>query len=222
MPLKLIHGPPNSGRADRIQALFREALDRDPVLVLPTLDDVFRFERILLPVGAALGGSVMTFGELFREVARCTGAPSGGELTPAQRLAAVSTGIAARRGRAGAAATLRRPAGLRDPLRAPARRAAERRPRAGLAGIGSADAGVLGLPRRPDRAVRRLRRGEGPARPARRARRRARRDRGAAGGAAGLAGAAGLPLRAGRPDPEPARPDRGAERRDRGHRRPPL
>jgi ATP-dependent helicase/DNAse subunit B len=95
MPLKLIQGPPNSGRADRIQGLFREALDRDPVLVLPTLDDVFRFERSLLKSGAALGGSVMTFGELFREVARCTGAPSDGELTPAQRLAAVSTGIGA-------------------------------------------------------------------------------------------------------------------------------
>jgi ATP-dependent helicase/nuclease subunit B len=97
MPLKLIQGPPNSGRADRIQDLFREALDRDPVLVLPTLDDVFRFERGLLKSGAALGGSVMTFGELFREVARCTGAPSGEELTPAQRLAAVSTGIGAAR-----------------------------------------------------------------------------------------------------------------------------
>src|SRR5262249_11567071 len=51
MPLKLIHGPPNSGRADRVQALFREALDRDPVLVLPTLDDVFRFERSLCEGG---------------------------------------------------------------------------------------------------------------------------------------------------------------------------
>jgi ATP-dependent helicase/DNAse subunit B len=101
MPLKLITGPPNSGRADRILSLFRDRLDRDPVLVLPTLDDVFRFERGLCKAGAALGGTAMTFGELFREVARCTGAPSAGELTPAQRLAAVSTAIAARRGRLG-------------------------------------------------------------------------------------------------------------------------
>jgi len=98
MPLKLIHGPPNSGRADRIQALFRAALDRDPVLVLPTLDDVFRFERSLCAGGAALGGSVLTFADLFREVAWACGAPAGSELTPAQRLAAVSAGIAARRG----------------------------------------------------------------------------------------------------------------------------
>jgi ATP-dependent helicase/DNAse subunit B len=97
MPLKLIHGPPNSGRAGRIQALFREALDRNPVLILPTLDDVFRFERILCGSGASLGGSAMTFGDLFREVARCAGAPPAGELTPAQRLAAVSRGIGARR-----------------------------------------------------------------------------------------------------------------------------
>jgi len=96
MPLKLIHGPPNSGRADRIEALFREALDRNPVLVLPTLDDVFRFERSLCHAGAALGGAAMTFGELFREVARCTGAATQAEMTPAQRLAAVATGIAQR------------------------------------------------------------------------------------------------------------------------------
>jgi ATP-dependent helicase/DNAse subunit B len=101
MPLKLIHGPPNSGRADRIQALFREALDRSPVLVLPTLDDVFRFERILCASGATLGGSAMTFDDLFREVARYAGAPSAGELTPAQRLAAVSAGIGAQQGKLG-------------------------------------------------------------------------------------------------------------------------
>jgi ATP-dependent helicase/DNAse subunit B len=101
MPLKLIHGPPNSGRAGRIQSLFREALDRNPVLVLPTLDDVFRFERSLCEAGAALGGSVMTFGDLFREVARTSGAPLSDELTPAQRQAAVSVGIATHRERLG-------------------------------------------------------------------------------------------------------------------------
>jgi RecB family exonuclease len=101
MPLKLIQGPPNSGRADRIQDLFREALDRSPVLVLPTLDDVFRFERGLCESGAAVGGSPMTFGDLFREVARCTGAAPIAELTPAQRLAAIAVGIGARRDRLG-------------------------------------------------------------------------------------------------------------------------
>jgi RecB family exonuclease len=101
MSLKLIHGPPNSGRAGRVEALFRAALDRDPVLVLPTLDDVFRFERRLCAPAATLGGSVLTFDGLFREVARTTGARPARELTPAQRLAAVSAGIAARRDRLG-------------------------------------------------------------------------------------------------------------------------
>jgi ATP-dependent helicase/DNAse subunit B len=101
LPLHLIHGPPNSGRAGRIQARFREALDRNPVLVLPTRDDVFRFERLLCAPGATLGGSVMTFDDLFREVARCAGSLPAAELTPAQRLAAVSAGIGARRDRLG-------------------------------------------------------------------------------------------------------------------------
>jgi ATP-dependent helicase/DNAse subunit B len=96
MSLELIQGPPNSGRAGRIQALFREALDRSPVLVLPTRDDVYRFERLLCGAGAALGGSVLTFDDLFREVARVTGAPRTEELTPAQRLAAITAATAAR------------------------------------------------------------------------------------------------------------------------------
>jgi ATP-dependent helicase/DNAse subunit B len=96
MSLKLIQGPPNSGRAGRLQALFREALDRDPVLVLPTRDDVYRFERLLCSEGATLGGSILTFDDLFREVARVTGAPQAEELTPAQRHAAVAAAIASR------------------------------------------------------------------------------------------------------------------------------
>ena len=101
MALTLIHGPPNSGRAGRLQALFGVALERDPVLVLPTRDDVYRFERLLCASGAALGGSVLTFGDLFREVGKAAGASGGDELTPAQRLGAVSAGIATRRGRLG-------------------------------------------------------------------------------------------------------------------------
>lgn len=108
MPLKLIQGPPNSGRAGQILALFHEALDRNPALVLPTRDDVYRFERLLCEGGATLGGSVLTFEDLFREVAWACGAPARGELTPAQRLAAVAAGIAAARPTLG---PLRRSAG---------------------------------------------------------------------------------------------------------------
>lgn len=94
MPLKLIHGPPNSGRAGLIRRGFVEALDREPVLVVPTLDDVFAFERELCAAGAALGGSVLTFRGLFRAVATAGGAPPGPELTRAQRLRAITLAIA--------------------------------------------------------------------------------------------------------------------------------
>ncbi|MGN6586332.1 MAG: PD-(D/E)XK nuclease family protein [Solirubrobacterales bacterium] len=108
MPLKLVHGPPNSGRAGVIRRSFTEALENDPVLVVPTVDDVFWFERELCADGALLGGAAMTFGGLFRTVATAAGAPPGAELSPAQRLRAVAVAIEARRGRLG---PLRRSAG---------------------------------------------------------------------------------------------------------------
>jgi ATP-dependent helicase/DNAse subunit B len=97
--LNLIHGPPNSGRIGLILERFTEALERDPILVLPNMDEVFRVERELCEGGAILGGSVMTLGALFRTVATAGGAPPGAELTPTQRLRAISTVIATRRGR---------------------------------------------------------------------------------------------------------------------------
>jgi RecB family exonuclease len=101
MPLKLIHGPPNSGRAGLIRGGFVAALDRDPVLVVPTVDDVFAFERELCAEGAALGGAAMTFGALFRTVATAGGVPPGAELSPAQRLRAITVAVDARQGRLG-------------------------------------------------------------------------------------------------------------------------
>ncbi|MGE5282552.1 MAG: PD-(D/E)XK nuclease family protein [Chloroflexota bacterium] len=109
MPLKLIQGPPNSGRAGRIRRGLIDVLDRDPVLVVPTLDDVYEFERELCVEGAVLGAEVMTFGGLFRAVAAAGGAPPGAVLTPAQRLGAIGAAVAERRGALG-------------PLRASARR----------------------------------------------------------------------------------------------------
>ncbi len=93
MPLKLIHGPPNSGRAGLIRRGLVEVLDRDPVLVVPTVDDVYSFERELSAGGAILGADVMTFAGLFRAVATIGGAPPGAVLTPAQRLGAVAAGM---------------------------------------------------------------------------------------------------------------------------------
>jgi ATP-dependent helicase/DNAse subunit B len=101
MPLNLIHGPPNSGRAGLIRQWFEDALDRYPVLVVPTLDDVYWFERELCEDGATLGGVTTTFGGLFRMVASAAGVPPAAELTPAQRLRAISTAIDERRERLG-------------------------------------------------------------------------------------------------------------------------
>ena len=101
MPLKLIHGPLNSGRRGLVLRRFGAALDRDPVLVVPNTDDVFDFEREICDAGATLGGSVTTFGGLFREIAIAGGSPPGAELSSAQRLRAVTVGIAERRERLG-------------------------------------------------------------------------------------------------------------------------
>ncbi len=98
MPLKLIHGPPNSGRAGLVRRGLIEVLERDPVLVVPTVDDVYGFERELTEGGAVLGATVTTFGGLFRVVATAAGAPPGAELTPAQRLGTITAAIAERRG----------------------------------------------------------------------------------------------------------------------------
>src|SRR4029453_8937486 len=77
MPLKLIVGPPNSGRTGAILDGFRSAAGRDPVLVVPTSDDVERFEGELTGGGeAAIGASVGTFNELFRLGARAAPGPA--------------------------------------------------------------------------------------------------------------------------------------------------
>ncbi len=95
MPLKLIHGPPNSGRAGVVRRRFAAALADDPILVLPTLDDVFAFERELAAEGAVLGGEAMTFGALFSAVATAGGAPPVAVLSPAQRLRTVAVAVEA-------------------------------------------------------------------------------------------------------------------------------
>jgi ATP-dependent helicase/DNAse subunit B len=88
MPLHLVHGPPNSGRAGHVRRRFTEALARDPILVVPTVDDVYSFERELARSGggALLGGRVATFDGLFGEVASAAGLSPPPDLTAAQRL----------------------------------------------------------------------------------------------------------------------------------------
>jgi ATP-dependent helicase/nuclease subunit B len=121
VPLKLIHGPPNSGRAGLVLGAVREALPRSPVLVVPNLDDAYRFERELCGEGGVLGAAVTTFDGLFGMVAAAAGDPLPPRLSRAQRLRAVEVAVAERRdslgplrrsaGRAGFAASLERLAG---------------------------------------------------------------------------------------------------------------
>jgi len=97
MPLNLIYGPPNSGRAGLVRRRFADALNRDPVLVVPTADDLYAFEHELCQDGAALGGTVVTFRGLFQTVLTAAGFPPRAELTRTQRLRAISVAITARR-----------------------------------------------------------------------------------------------------------------------------
>src|SRR5215218_377418 len=85
MTLNLVVGPPNAGRAGAIRRRFAAALASDPVLVVPTRDDVDRFERELSEDGGVAGGSVWTFPALFDEVASATGVDHPPRLGDAQR-----------------------------------------------------------------------------------------------------------------------------------------
>src|SRR4051794_32895564 len=86
MALKLIVGPPNSGRTGAVLDGFRGAFGRDPVLVVPTVDDVERFEEELTRGGdAGIGAGVGTFNRLFELVGRETDALTGPPLSQTQR-----------------------------------------------------------------------------------------------------------------------------------------
>ena len=87
MSLELIVGPPNSGRAGAILERFEEDQPLDPLLVVPTSDDVDRFERELCGrPGSLLGGTVTSFPGLFRELARSYGVGEAPALSRIQRI----------------------------------------------------------------------------------------------------------------------------------------
>ncbi len=94
MPLSVIVGPPNSGRAAEIGSRLERSLDRDPVLVVPTEDDVAWFERELATGGrAVIGAAIRTFRRLTDDVATATGATVRPPISKAQRLALVRSSI---------------------------------------------------------------------------------------------------------------------------------
>jgi ATP-dependent helicase/DNAse subunit B len=69
--LTLITGPANAGKVALLLRRYLEALPQEPVLIVPTRPDVEQAERDLLKVQPALlGGTIGTFDDLFRTVAR--------------------------------------------------------------------------------------------------------------------------------------------------------
>lgn len=83
--LKLIVGPPNSGKAGAVMGAVRASLEREPVLVVPSWDDVWRFEAELCEGGAAVGVRVITFRHLFELAAEAAGVDGRPVLGPLQR-----------------------------------------------------------------------------------------------------------------------------------------
>jgi ATP-dependent helicase/DNAse subunit B len=73
MPLTLVTGPANAEKAGHVLAAYRAALDREPLLVVPTSADVERYRRELASEGAVFGVQVVRFGRLEGEIARRSG-----------------------------------------------------------------------------------------------------------------------------------------------------
>ena len=95
MPVSLIVGPPNSGRAVEVISRLRAVADREPVLVVPTSQDAARFERALCENDqASIGISLRTFQWLFQDLAEAYGVPVGPLLSTPERLALVRVAVA--------------------------------------------------------------------------------------------------------------------------------
>jgi ATP-dependent helicase/DNAse subunit B len=72
VPLKLVTGPANAGKAGVVLDAYRRSLDRQPVLVVPAFRDVEHNQRELADRGAVFGARVVRFAWLFAMVAgRC-------------------------------------------------------------------------------------------------------------------------------------------------------
>jgi len=68
--LALVVGPAKAGKIARLLDGYLDAIDRDPVLIVPNAPDVERVERDLLRrSGALLAGTIGTFDDVFRDLA---------------------------------------------------------------------------------------------------------------------------------------------------------
>ncbi len=94
MGLNLITGPANAGKVALLLHRYLEVLPREPYLIVPNRSDVERVERDLLAIQpAVLGGSIGTFDDLFKRLAR-SGSESRPVATEAQRALIVRRALA--------------------------------------------------------------------------------------------------------------------------------
>jgi RecB family exonuclease len=70
VPLRLIAGPANAGKVERLLDGYLASLDREPVLIVPNRSDVDAVERELVALRSALlGGTIGTFDDVFERIA---------------------------------------------------------------------------------------------------------------------------------------------------------
>jgi ATP-dependent helicase/DNAse subunit B len=69
MTLTLVTGPANAAKAGEVLGGLRARLDDEPILVVPTFQDVEHAQRELAERGAVFGARVLRFDWLFREIA---------------------------------------------------------------------------------------------------------------------------------------------------------
>src|SRR3954469_23144095 len=75
MPLTLVTGPANAEKAGHVLAAYRAALDREPLLVVPTAADVEHYRRELAAAGGVFGVQDARCAWLEREMAARAGVP---------------------------------------------------------------------------------------------------------------------------------------------------
>ena len=73
MPLTLITGPANSAKAGEVLGAYADQRRRGALLVVPTARDAELYTRELASADAVIGGAVLTFSGLMREIARLVG-----------------------------------------------------------------------------------------------------------------------------------------------------
>jgi ATP-dependent helicase/nuclease subunit B len=94
--LSLITGPANAGKVALLLRRYLEVLHDEPYLIVPNRSDVERVERDLLELQPALlAGSIGTFDDLFKRIAR-GGAGTRPVATEAQRVLLVRRALAGR------------------------------------------------------------------------------------------------------------------------------